>query len=531
MIGIWNLVRLALRRDRVILPIWIFALVGITFSTTTALEELYGSQQSRALLSVTANTNSAFLAMLGPLHDPFSLGGLLSWRWGVFAALFAAIMSMLIVTRHTRAEEEAGRLELVGATVVGRHAPLAAAVIVSAGANLVIGGLIVALLLGKGLPAQGVFAFASSIAVTGLVFTGVSAFTAQLSESSRTSNSIAGALLGGAYLLRAAGDAAGESGPTWLTWLSPIGWAEQVRAFAGDRYWVFAIPLTVFVVHLVVAAVLVSRRDVGLGLFATRLGPPRGAPSLRSPFALAWRLHRGALIGWTIGLFVLGVVYGSVAQAVGQMVEDNPTLGSIINEIGGAGAMIDVFLATVMQIMGLIGSIYLVQAVLRLRSEETSFRVEPVLATPVSRFGLAASHAVFALVGGAVVFAAAGLGIGLVHGARVGDVGGVVAEMLGAALAQLPAAWVVAGVALVLFGLFPQLTQASWGVLSACLLLTLLGPTLQLDQWIINVAPYPHVPRLPGAQWSAEPLLWLTGAAVVLLALGFAGFRRRDLTT
>ncbi|WP_112261581.1 ABC transporter permease [Lentzea terrae] len=527
LIGSGHLVRLALRRDRILLPIWVLFLVGITYSTTTALEEVYSTQESRTLLGVTANANSAFLAMLGPLHDWSSLGGLVVWRWGVFSGLFVAIMAMLVVTRHTRAEEEAGRTELIAATVVGRHAPLAAAVIVAGGTSLLIGLLQALALIGKDLDPAGSFAFGLSTASVGLVFTGVSAFTAQLSENSRVSNAIAGGFLGVTYLFRAAGDAAGESGPQWLTWFSPIGWTEHVRSFADNRFWVLGISLAASVLLVGVSAYIVTRRDVGLGLLATRLGPADGR--IGTPFGLAWRLQKGSLIGWSLALFGVGMIYGSVAQAVGQMVEDNPTLGQIVQQIGGADAMVDAFFATITQLLGLITSIYLVQAVLRLRSEETSFRAEPILATPVSRWGWVASHASFALVGGALVLAFAGLGLGLVHGLQTGDVGTVLPKMLGAALVQLPAAWVIAGVALVLFGLFPQFTGVSWAVVSVSLVLTLLGPALQLDQWVLDVAPFTHVPKYPDIV--AGPLLWLSGVAVVLLAAGFAGFRRRDLTT
>ncbi|SDP12528.1 ABC transporter permease [Lentzea jiangxiensis] len=527
MIGTWQLVRLALRRDRVLLPVWVLFLVGVTYSTTTALEELYGSQESRALLGLTANANSAFLAMLGPLHDWSSLGGLVVWRWGVFSGLFIAVMAMLVVTRHTRAEEEAGRTELISATVVGRHAPLAAAVVVAGGTSLLIGLLQALALIGADLAPAGAFAFGLSTASVGLVFTGVSAFTAQLSENSRVSNAVAGGFLGVTYLLRAAGDAAGESGPRWLTWFSPIGWTEQVRSFGDDRFWVLLIPLVAFAGLVGVSAYVVTRRDVGLGLFAARPGPARG--SIGSPSGLAWRLQKGSLIGWSTALFGVGVIYGSVAQAVGQMVRDNPALGQVVQRIGGADAMVDAFFATVTQLLGLISSIYLVQALLRLRSEETSFRAEPVLATPVSRWGWVASHAVFALVGGAVVLASAGLGLGLVHGLQIDDLGAVLPRMLGAALVQLPAAWVLAGVALLLFGVFPRLTGVSWAVVSVSLVLTLLGPTLGLDQWVLDVSPFTHVPKYPDITFG--PLAWLTAVAVLLLVAGFAGFRRRDLTT
>ncbi len=527
MIGTGHLVRLALRRDRILLPVWVLFLAGVTYSTTTALRELYGSAESRALLGVTANANSAFLAMLGPLHDWSSLGGLVVWRWGVFSGLFIAIMAMLVVTRHTRAEEEAGRAELIAATVVGRHAPLAAAVVVAGGTSLLIGLLQALALIGQDLDPAGAFAFGLSTAGVGLVFTAVSALAAQLSENSRVSNALAGGFLGVTYLLRAAGDAAGESGPQWLTWLSPIGWTEHVRSFGDNRFWVLLLPLAAFALLTGVSAYIVTRRDVGLGLLAARLGPPRG--TIGSPLGLAWRLQKGSLIGWSAALFAVGVVYGSVAQAVGQMVQDNPALGQIVSKIGGAEAMVDAFFATVTQLLGLITSIYLVQAILRLRSEETAFRAEPILATPVPRWGWVASHAVFALAGGAVVLAASGLGMGLVHGMRTDDLGTVAPQLLGAALAQLPAVWVIAGVALVLFGLFPQLTGVSWAVVSVALVLTLLGPALQLEQWMIDASPFTHVPKYPDITFG--PLAWLTVVAVVLLAAGFAGFRRRDLTT
>ncbi|SDF31944.1 ABC-2 type transport system permease protein [Lentzea fradiae] len=525
MIGTLHLVRLALRRDRVLLPVWVFFLVALTYSTATALDELYATPESRVQLSVTANANSAFLAMLGPLHDT-SLGGLVVWRWGVFGGLFIAIMALLVVTRHTRAEEEAGRTELVGATVVGRHAPLAAAVVVAGGASLLAGVLQAVALIALGLDASGSFAFGLATASVGLVFTGVSAFTAQLPENSRVSNAIAGAVLGVTYLLRAAGDAAGEAGPAWLTWLSPIGWTEHVRAFGDDRYGVLVLPLVTFAVLVGVSAFVVTRRDVGRGLFAARPGPARG--TIGGPSGLAWRLQRGSLAGWSLALFAAGAIYGSVAGAVGQMVEENPALARIVQRIGGADAMVDAFFATVTQLLGLVSSIYLVQAVLRLRSEETSLRAEPLLATPVSRTGWVASHAVFALAGGAVVLACAGLGLGLVHGLRTGDPGAV-PRLLGAVLVQLPAAWVVAGVALALFGLVPRFTGASWAVVAGSLVITLLGPALDLGRWVLDLSPFSHVPRYPDV--TLGPAAWLTAVALVLLAAGLAAFRRRDLTT
>ncbi|MBB5954145.1 ABC-2 type transport system permease protein [Saccharothrix tamanrassetensis] len=529
LVGTGALVRLALRRDRLLLPVWVLGLVGITLSTASGMYELYGTEELRQQLGATAGVNPAFLAMLGPIYDHTTIGGILAWRWGVFGALLTGLMAMFLVTRHTRAEEETGRLELIGSTVTGRHAPLAAAVAVSALASLLIGVLTGLGLTGLGERAGGAFALGLAFTAVGWAFTGVGAVAAQLTESARTANAVSGAVLGAAYLLRAVGDAAGDQGPTWLTWLSPIGWLEQVRAFADDRWWVLLLPVALSALLVGAASALVTRRDHGGGLLPTRLGPARAPGSLGSAFGLAWRLQRGMLLGWTLALFALGGVYGAVARGVEQMLEANPALEKVMAQMGGSGGIVDVYLASIVGIVGLFSSIYVVQATLRLRTEETDFRAEPVLATPVRRVSWVASHLAFATLGTAVVLAAAGLGAGLVHGARVGDVGGQVGRLVGAALAHLPAVWVVAGIALALFGLVPKLVMASWAVLVVFLVLGQLGPVLGLDQWAMDLSPFTHIPKLPGADLTATPLVWLTVTAVALMAVGFAGFRRRDI--
>jgi ABC-2 type transport system permease protein len=46
---------------------------------------------------------------------------------------------------------------------------------------------------------------------------------------------------------------------------------------------------------------------------------------------------------------------------------------------------------------------------------------------------------------------------------------------------------------------------------------------------MLNLAPFTHVPQLPAAELTWTPLLWLSAVAVVSMALGLAGFRRRDV--
>lgn len=110
----------------------------------------------------------------------------------------------------------------------------------------------------------------------------------------------------------------------------------------------------------------------------------------------------------------------------------------------------------------------------------------------------AASHLLFAFVGPLVLLVAAGSAMGIVHGLQVGDVGGQVPRVIGAALVQAPAAWTFAAVAMLLFGVLPRAVTAVWAALVLSLLIGQLGPVLQLDQWVLDLSPFTHLPQLPG---------------------------------
>ena len=392
MTGVWELVRLALRRDRVMIPAWVLGLGAAVAVTASSYVELYSDEASRRDVVATLGSTPATLALYGRIYDD-TVGALVAWRLGGIALALAGLMSILIVVRHTRADEETGRAELVGAGVVGRHAPLAAALAVAGIADAALAVVVILGVLATGLGFTGALALGLTFALVGFAFAAVAAVAAQLSESARAANGIAVAVLGGAFMVRAVGDA----GPHWLSWLSPLGWGQQVRAFAGDRWWVLLL-LLAFAALLVGAAVrLAAARDLGAGILPPRPGPARG--SLASPLALAWRLQRGALAGWAAGFLILGAAFGSIAQDIADVIGDSPDVIDAVQRLGGGQDLVDAYLASTLQILALIAAGYSIQATLRLRGEETSGRAEPLLATAVSRVRWALGHAFVALAG------------------------------------------------------------------------------------------------------------------------------------
>jgi len=321
----------------------------------------------------------------------------------------------------------------------------------------------------------------------------------------------------------------GDTGPTWLSWLSPIGWGMRLRAYAGDVWWVLALAVALSAAGVAVAYLLVGRRDLGEGMLPQRPGPAVAAPSLRSSLALAWRLHRGVLIGWLIALALGGAVMGGAADAISDSLSGNQQITDLLTRMGGRKGLQDAYLAAVFGITGLTAAAYTVQATLRLRAEESAGRLEPLLATRTGRLRWLFSHLVFALLGTALLLAAAGAAAGLVYGVQVHDVGGQVPRMLGDALVQAPAAWVLAGLGVALFGLVPRLAALTWAGLIGCFVLLELGTLLDLSHWVVDASPFAHVPKLPGSEFTVTPLLWLVAIGAALIAAGLAGFRRRDI--
>ncbi|WP_103354968.1 ABC transporter permease [Amycolatopsis sp. CA-128772] len=525
--GTWHLTRLALRRDRVVLPIWIVLLSVVPASTVNTFTQFYPTVADRLALQAGANANPSYALLYGPPFDLTTAGGFIAWRMCGFLAVLTGLMVVFTVTRHTRAEEDTGRAELLASAVVGRYAALTASLLVAGGASVLTGLVQAGTMVGAGLPAAGSVAFGASEALVGLVFTAVAAVAVQLAEYSRTANGIGTAVVGAAFLLRGAGDSTVDA--RWLSWLSPIGWVQQVRAFAGERWWVLLLPVAFTLVAGALGYWLLPRRDVGVGILPPRPGPATAAPSLRSPLALAWRLHRGPLLGWTIGTAVVGAVFGSIASGIGDLVGSSPQAQQIFERLGGSHALTQAFLAAMAGMFAMVASLYGVQAVLRMRGEETAIRLEPVLATSVGRLRWAGSHLVFAFFGTAALLLSGGVFMGLANGLRTGDVGGSIADTLAGMLVQLPAAWVVVALAVAIFGLLPGFSAAAWAAGALALLLSLFGPVLDLPQAMLDVSPFQHPPKIPGQAFTATPLAWLLAVAVVALAAGLLGWRRRDV--
>ena len=520
--GTWRLLRLAARRDRLLVPVWVGCLVTTAVASITATTDLYSTVADRVAAAESINSTPAIIAIYGPISDVTSLGQVALFKMVLLGALFLAFLCALLIRRHTRVDEESGRAELVLSTVVATGAPLVAAVIEAVVVSFGTGLLTAAGLVAAGLGVAGSLAFGLSWAGIGLFATGVAAVAVQLSASARTAGGITAAVLAVAYVIRAVGDI----GAGWLTWLSPFGWATKVEAFDADRWWVLGLYPLISVGLLLTAVVLRARRDLGSGLVAARPGPAAGR--LGTFPGLVERLVRTGLVGWLGSLMLLGVVLGGIATNAGDMLTSDAAR-EMFERLGGQGAAEEMFLAAEFSILGAGVSAWAITIATRMTGEETSGRTEAVLATGVSRTTLFLSVVGAILGGSLLLLAGVGLSAGISYGLGAHDVATKAPELLGAALVQAPAAWVVSALALLCWAIGPRFGSGGWFVLAAFTILGQLGALIGLPDQVLHVSPFAHAPKAP-----VESVGWGTQALLVTIALVITGgawwrYRTRDV--
>lgn len=530
MTGLGSSLRLAWRRSRLFWTLWVLGVASLLPATVTKYHDLVPEGPEAAGMLAGLAANPTMRAMLGPVYDLSTPGGFTFWRVGTFTAAAAAMMAALGVIRATRAEEEDGRIELLRSGPIARHAPLAGAVAMAWLACVVLGLLVAGGLVACGTPVPGAVLSGAGIGLTGAMFAGLGAVCAQVFETARAARSWSlGLGLGGLYLARAAVDGA-QDGDTMqlLRWANPLEWAALARPFAGDRGWVLLLPLLVAVLLAGLAFALEARRDHGAGLVAARPGRASASASLSGPFGLAWRLHRSAVLGWSVGIVASAIGMGSLSLSMDAMVASNDQVGDLLRKMGaGATELKDAFYQAMLGIMVTIitlGGILLLQ---RLRAEETAGRAEMVLATSASRWRLAASHLVWALGLPIVLLVATGAGLPLIDGARHGW--GVVGDVTRAAVVLIPGVLLVLGLAMLLLGWAPRRFGLIWAVLGWTMFVTWLGPLFDLPTWLLRAQPWGHLPHLPSEAMAWGQVLLESGVGLALLALGLWGYRRRGI--
>lgn len=524
-----------LRRDWLQLLIWIIGIAALAGVAGTAVTETYGNEADRAgVLTLTASAPAILIfrgTPNGPDPGPFAFFLIFA-----FLALMAGLMSTFLAVRHTRADEEQGRAELIAATPAGRVRPTIATLLHGVLANVVVGLAVAAAFIAGGFDTAGSFTTGAATTAAGIAFLAFGLFAAQLFRTSRAANALSVTFVLVSYLLRGIGDATGtysEDGmhvnPSWISWLSPIGWSQRTEAFDENT-------LAPLLISVAFAAVLVglvflfqSVRDQGASVLPARRGRGNAGPVLSSGFGLAWTLNRGAVISWAVGAFATGLLATSLTPLVDQMATDVPVVVETLQQTTPGASLEQALSATFFSIVGILAAAAALQVVIRARQEESHGTAELVLATPLSRIRWLVDYLGIAVVTVTVVIAVSLLG-GILGAQGADDPAATIDTAVQGAVAQFPAALVFVAIGLLLFVLLPRFTVwLSWALLGVLGFLGVFGDLLGLPDWMHDLSPFAHSPVPVGddVDWSGG--VWMIAIAVAGAAVAVVAMRRREL--
>jgi ABC-2 type transport system permease protein len=495
------------------------------FAQVVGYRHAYPTTADRLEFARTFGINKALQLFYGVPRNLVSVGGYTAWRFGGFGSLIASVWAVFAAVKAFRGDEEAGRQELVLAGPVGRRSAFWAAAAALAASGAVIFLAIFAALVAGGLDVPGSLDIALATMSPAIVFLGVAAVSSQLAATRRLALQLAVGAVLVAFVLRVIADI-GDAG--WLRWATPLGWAEEVRAYAGPRPVVLLLPVAVGALLLWLAGALSVRRDVGSGMLHVRDTSPPRLWGLSSTTGMALRSETGVVAAWAAGVAGFALILGFLSTSFSTKTISE-SLQKTLAKLGGAslvtpaGALSFYFVFFVLAI-----SLFACSQVGAARREEAEQQLETILALPIGRIRW---------LGGRLALGVAGcLGLAILAsvfawvGATLQSAGVPLGDLLEAGLNCLPAALLFLGLAALAYAGFPRAGVAvAYGLVTVAYLWNLLGSLVGAPQWLVDLTPFGHVGLVPAQPFRA-------GAAAAMLAIGavacvaaLAVFRRRDL--
>ncbi|QGH33364.1 ABC transporter permease [Gracilibacillus salitolerans] len=520
------LLRFNARQNWLASIIWALSIVGITVVVAGAFVNLFGSTQERDTMAQTLE-NPAMVAMVGPVYgiDNYTTGAMMANQMLLFTAIVLGIMSILMLTKLTRKQEEEGKFELIRSMPVGRLSSLSSSLILVALVNIIIGlvtaiGLIVINV--EGIDVEGSIMYGAVLTVTGLMFTSITAVITQLTETSRGAVGLSMAVLLLAYFVRAIGDVSSEA----LSLISPLGLILRAEVYVDNYWWPVIVSVLIAMVFTVLAFYLHNRRDLGAGLLPSKPGKKEASKLLLSPIGLILRLQRTQIISWLVAMIFLGASYGSVLGDLESFFADNEMFQQLLGD-NSEYTMTEQFMTMLMVILSIFATIPMVISFLRVRGEEKKERNDHLLTTGISRYKLLSYYLGVSVVIGVVSLFIALYGL-WAAGAAVMDDPIPFENILKAGMSYLPAMLIILAIANLLFAFLPKWTSLVWAYLVFSFFTVYLGGMIDIPEWLANISSFNHIPQIPVDEFTWSPLIVLLVIGIISLIASQFGYRNRD---
>lgn len=514
--------RFTLKHNLVRYLVWIAIVVFMIVYVGVYYKSLFNTQAKLDEFA-TVGSSPGMVAMIGKISNLATIGGAVWTKIWMFTALMLGIGMVFQVTKGARADEENGRTELFRSRAFGIHSTLASVVSGALLLCLVIGilstlGCIGLKLDPAGTGVTGSIIFGLSICAIGWLGVGIGALTNQLSASASLANSTGSIVIMVFYSMRMIGDMGSNN---TLTWLSPVGWGEEMAPWAQNRGWLI-IPIIILTAALIaVAFVIESHRDYGSGVLKDKKGKSEAKPLMRRSWGLILHLYKGSIIGWSIGVVLAGLMFGSVATSMLSLISN-----ANVPMLKGSG--IKALMGLLLCFIGLVSVVLPMLIMTGLRSDEAKGLTESQLSGGISRDRLILDRFVVGSCATALLLILGGFSFGLSYGAVANDMSQTWKLAIDA-LIYLPGIMAIMGVIVLLFGLIPRATiPVTWFLYGAMYFDVLLSDALKLPKWAANIMPFIGTPRIPYQKFDASVFGYLA-AAVIFVLLGMIGLRKRDV--
>ena len=534
--GFGSIYAKTIRDSRVAFIIVAGLLGGLALFMGVAISNVFPTPDARKEVNALIGSMGDLANLFGKPVDIGTLGGYMSWKYGSLFALGAAMWSIFALSGTLAGEAGRGSLDIVATAPFGKRRialeKLAAHVtmlflsmaVIAISTTVSSSAFGDAALGDKISPLQAI-GFALWVGFLALFFGGI-AFALGPILGRGGATGVAAVVM--VVLWVANGFAALNT----IAILSPFRWTADHIALTGRYEWgALSLVGIVAVVFLAIGVELFARRDLGVTVGISLPTLPDPALGVRGPVSRSFGDQLPRALGWGFGMGITGLMLVSLVGTFAKQIANDPelqkTFGTIFPgaSVNTAGGWLQVFAELLFIAAGLAG----VAFVSMWASDETSGRLEVILAEPLTRAGWAVRAGIGALLGVVVmsVLFAAGIALGAAAGGvPVGD------ALLGStSLGLFAAAMVGVGVAVGGVWRTSLAAEVTAAVVLVMYVIALLGPPLKLPDWVLQLALTTHFGKPMIGEWDPVGIVLCVGIAVVGLAIGGWGMSRRDLAS
>lgn len=516
--------KLLMKNLRMKAALWIFALCGLSISVPPVFNGLYSTAAEQEGMKMTVD-NPAMVALIGPVPGgDYTSAVMFGHQMLMFMALFHGLFGILIANGIARRAEESGLTEYVLSAGISKKTIVTSQLM----SGILINSLVFIILFGglslydiEGLSITGNLYYALGLALFGLLFFVMTLVIGNLFDSGDMTFGIALSLLIIFYLYRAVTDVMN----TAYSVISPYHWLSRIEVY-GDNREIWLILFTVILILIILSYVLFLKRDIGDSYI--KIGKEKNLRKIYSYPKLAFINMRVMIISWLIGLFAAGLSYGSIFGDLESLIGENDMLRESLGSNDAAGFFISMLLV----ISALMAAVPALMITGRMLNEEKDGRLEVIIAgtmnRKVSRTKVFITHYLYGVAAGVSSFLLTILGMYLAS-MNVDDLSITIKDYVLSAVNYSAGIIFIIGVSALFAGISKKLHLAAWLYAAYIFFANYFGVLINIDEVYLMLSPFYYLSNMPYESMDIPAVLIIAGLGIMLLMIGTAVFKRRNL--